>query len=351
MSVQSWFCWPGSADATRPPEVAAMTTATIGMRYRAVISSRSERWWDILAGVVSVFINMCEREGALNFLIARPGRLAVCTYTINVKWKQVVRASTLSTHHSTHASIAMPFPHAGTHTSTVILMSVARPTGQVATKRLWWGWLRTAGKISGYMVYRRNEMRENVRKRTRLRTKKMIEIMSCQCAEYGSGIWCTMIEVTPVLIVMMNHLSKISHTSYQTTSSGCGQGLTRAWSSVWSCEIHGLLGHSLEWPLVWVRRLRLCLRRRGLWWTAGPRSRYSAALVVELATAFADLWRGRSDLLCGNELGTRHFSCRRPLNFPWWYNVCRIFRCEEVKPAACGRWQVGRVPPSLSCWL
>ena len=76
------------------------------------------------------------RYGVQTFATCRFGWPGEWTYTINVKLKHVVSANTLSIHHSTHASIAMPFPHAGTHTSTVMLMSVARPTGKVATNRL-----------------------------------------------------------------------------------------------------------------------------------------------------------------------------------------------------------------------
>ena len=52
-------------------------------------------------------------------------------------------------------------------------------------------------------------MKVKVRKRTRLSTKKMSEIMASQWPLYGS--WWSMIEITPVLIVMINQLLDVSH--------------------------------------------------------------------------------------------------------------------------------------------
>ena len=121
------------APATNPPEVAAMTTATIGIRYSAVISSRSLFLFDILHAQ-----SVRPRRAFLRGYqwICKNISSSCCTHITNVRWKQVVNASTLSIHHNTHAKVAKPSPHAGTQTRMVILISVARPTGKVAKNRL-----------------------------------------------------------------------------------------------------------------------------------------------------------------------------------------------------------------------
>lgn len=78
--------------------------------------------------------------------------------------------------------MAIPCPHAGTHTSTIMLIIVAMPMGKVARNKLWCGCRSTAGNSLGYIVYLRAEINVKSRNKTILRTKKISETMSSQCA-------------------------------------------------------------------------------------------------------------------------------------------------------------------------
>lgn len=53
--------------------------------------------------------------------------------------QQTITAIAASIHQSTHASSWALAPHAGTQTSTIILIIVARPIGKQAKKRDCWG--------------------------------------------------------------------------------------------------------------------------------------------------------------------------------------------------------------------
>lgn len=84
-------------------------------------------------------------------------------------------AAAASTIHNAQARLFAHSPHRGMQMNTNISISVANPIGIVARKReLVGSWIMTV-QIPGYSAYRRIEMPRAVAKRTRLRTKNIMD--------------------------------------------------------------------------------------------------------------------------------------------------------------------------------
>lgn len=95
-------------------------------------------------------------------------------------------------------------PQAGTQTKTIILIIVASPMGNVPRNSDCAGWRIITTHISGYIAYRRIEMRRKEQKRKTFKANTTTEIQYSQMPLYGR--LCRRTDTIPVPIMTENHL-------------------------------------------------------------------------------------------------------------------------------------------------